>query len=232
MAKHAQYALIVVAGGRGTRCNAASELPKQYLPLLGQPLLAHTLACFAQCTWLSQIVLVVAAGDQAWRECVPAQLTGLKVVEGGATRAASVQAGLAALSGQLSDQDWVLVHDGARPCITPALVASLRDACQDHPVGGLLAVPVTDTLKRAAADQSVAETVPRVDLWRAQTPQMLRYGILQRALVECPTATDEAMAVEQLGESLRLVMGALYNLKVTYAQDLALAAFWLRELAK
>ncbi|MBL8509094.1 MAG: 2-C-methyl-D-erythritol 4-phosphate cytidylyltransferase, partial [Chitinimonas sp.] len=149
---------------------------------------------------------------------------------GGASRAETVRNGLQALAGELAADDWVLVHDAARPCIAPADVARLITALREDSVGGLLAVPVADTLKRADAACRVAGTVPRDGLWRAQTPQMFRHGVLCRALAEgaCEAITDEASAIEAAGMSPRLVVGDERNIKVTYPQDLALAALYLQ----
>jgi 2-C-methyl-D-erythritol 4-phosphate cytidylyltransferase len=144
---------------------------------------------------------------------------------GGATRAESVRNGLAALRDDLADDDWVLVHDAARPCLTVDLLRRLLETLEGDAVGGLLAVPLADTLKRSDADQRVVRTEPRDGLWRAQTPQMFRYRFLVRALASADLAsvTDEASAVEALGLSPRLVLGSERNVKVTYPEDLALA---------
>jgi len=147
---------------------------------------------------------------------------------GGATRAESVTNGLQAAAMVASDDDWVLVHDAARPCISPAMLDALFDELANDPVGGILAVPVADTLKRADVEQRVAATEPRDGLWQAQTPQMFRYGLLCDALQKCSNVTDEAGAVEALGLKPKLVRGDATNLKVTYPADLALAAMILR----
>ena len=139
----------------------------------------------------------------------------------------SVANGLDALSEMASDQDWVLVHDATRPCVTPAHIVSLIEAIGDHPVGGLLAMPVADTLKRASEDQHVLATVPRDSLWQAQTPQMFRYQTLRRALRLAAEVTDEASAIEALGHMPCLVAGDITNFKVTRAPDLALAEWVL-----
>ena len=137
--------------------------------------------------------------------------------------------GLAALREDLNDDDWVLVHDAARPCLTLDLLRRLLETLEGDGIGGLLAVPVADTLKRGDAEQRVVRTEPREALWRAQTPQMFRYGLLERALASADLAavTDEASAVEALGLSPRLVLGSERNVKVTYPEDLALAELLL-----
>jgi 2-C-methyl-D-erythritol 4-phosphate cytidylyltransferase len=127
------------------------------------------------------------------------------------------------LEGRASPGDWILVHDAARPCIATELVEQFLDEVGDDPVGGLLAMPLADTLKRAEETMRVGETIPREGLWRAQTPQMFRYEILRRGLGRKPDATDESQAVESIGQMPRIVQGENANLKVTFAEDLPLA---------
>jgi 2-C-methyl-D-erythritol 4-phosphate cytidylyltransferase len=146
---------------------------------------------------------------------------------GGNERSHSVRNGLAALSGRAAVGDWVLVHDAARPCVSRQDVDRLLDRVQSHPVGGLLAAPAADTLKRAGSDKEVLETVDRASLWRALTPQMFRYGrlceALDRALREGRSATDEAQALEWMGERPLVVEGSTTNIKITSADDLVIA---------
>ena len=143
---------------------------------------------------------------------------------GGATRGESVANALALLEGRATAQDWVLVHDAARPCIATELVEQFLDEVGDDPVGGLLALPLADTLKRVEEETlRVGETIPREGLWRAQTPQMFRYELLRRGLARRKDATDESQAVESLGQMPRIVQGETANLKVTFAEDLPLA---------
>ncbi|ENO95515.1 2-C-methyl-D-erythritol 4-phosphate cytidylyltransferase, partial [Thauera phenylacetica B4P] len=147
---------------------------------------------------------------------------------GGATRADSVLGGLRAIAGEAAAGDWVLVHDAARPCLAPWHVDKLvRELAHDE-VGGLLAVPVADTLKRADEHRHVCETVPRDSLWQAQTPQMFRYAMLRRALEGAREVTDEASAIEAAGLRPRLVQGDATNLKVTFPLDLHLAEWILK----
>lgn len=223
---------LIPAAGSGSRMGA--DCPKQYLPVAGAPVLAHTLRVLASHPAITQVLLVVAPDDVWWEEMV-AGMPHLGNVQvaccGGQTRAASVANGLEVLATVAGPDDWVLVHDAARPCLTHAMMDRLLTALADDAVGGLLAIPVADTLKRADGDQRVVTTVPRVDLWRAQTPQMFRHALLTRALraagVEHPT--DEAAAVEALGLAPRLVPGDERNIKVTFPADLALAASYLAE---
>ena len=219
---------IVPAAGSGSRFGA--EKPKQYLDLLGRPLIFHTLKALTACPDIERVWVVLAPDDPWWPRYDWSELGAkLETVRcGGATRAESVTNGLQAAAMVAADDDWVLVHDAARPCISAAMLDALfADLAQD-PVGGILAVPVADTLKRADTEQRVAATEPRDGLWQAQTPQMFRYGLLGDALQPCRDVTDEAGAVEALGLKPKLVRGDATNLKVTYPADLALAAMILR----
>ena len=217
------WALLPCAGA-GTRAGAVG--PKQYQPLAGRPMVLHTLAAFAAVARLHQTWVVVAAGDTFF----DTQAAAVRVAHcGGATRAQSVLNGLGALQAQgAAASDWVLVHDAARCLVTPAQIDALIDACQHDPVGGLLALPLPDTLKQAQAER-VAQTVDRRDKWLAQTPQMFRLGALQQALASAGDAvTDESSAMEALGLAPRLVAGSAQNFKVTYPEDFALAEAVLR----
>lgn len=218
--------VVVPAAGHGARMGA--EIPKQYLELAGEPVLAHTLRCFVDHPAIAGIVVALAPGDLLWASLDAGLRAAVIPTEGGAERADSVARGLAALAGRAADDDWVLVHDAARPCLRRADLDRLLATVAGHPVGGLLAVPVRDTMKRAAADGTVAATVPRGDLWHAQTPQMFRYRLLADALAAAGSAvTDEAMAVELAGGAALLVEGHADNLKITRPEDLALAAWHL-----
>lgn len=206
------------------------EKPKQYLPLLGQPLIYHTLASLCAVTDISRVFVVLSADDTDW-EChdwssLAGRLTVLRC--GGATRAESVTNGLKAIAGQVASDDWVLVHDAARACLAPGQVEFLIQSVAGDPVGGILAVPVADTLKSVRDDGRIESTVPRSRLWQAQTPQMFRHGQLLYALECCPDVTDEASAIEALGLSPRLVAADATNFKVTYPADLRLAEWVLR----
>ena len=219
---------IVPAAGSGSRFGA--EKPKQYLELLGRPLIFHTLAALTACPAIERVWVVLAPDDPWWPQFDWSPLgSKLETVRcGGATRAESVGNGLRAAAMVASDDDWVLVHDAARPCLSSDMLDRLFAELADDPVGGLLAVPVADTLKRADAGQRVVSTASRDMLWQAQTPQMFRYAQLVNALQHCQAVTDEAGAIEAQGLSPRLVAGDATNLKVTYPADLALAAMILR----
>ena len=219
---------IVPAAGSGARFGA--EVPKQFLELASQPLIFHTLAALCACDRIDQVWVVLSPGDEWWGAYDWTSL-GAKlhaVFCGGATRAASVANGLDAVGTALADDDWVLVHDAARPCLSQEMLGTLCNELADDPVGGLLAVPVADTLKRADAQQRVSATEPRDGLWQAQTPQMFRYGLLRKALVGNVGVTDEAGAVEAAGFSPRLVRADASNLKVTFPADLRLAELILQ----
>ena len=219
---------LVPAAGSGARFG--SETPKQYLPLLGHPLIFHTLAALCQCPRVEQVWVVLSPGDEWWGSydwtCLGGKLRA--VFCGGATRAESVANGLAAMAQVAVEDDWVMVHDAARPCLSDAMLTALCDELADEPVGGLLAVPVADTLKRADVTQRVAATEPRDGLWQAQTPQMFRHGVLRAALNRTVSVTDEAGAIEAAGLKPRLVRADASNLKVTFPADLQLAELILR----
>ncbi|MCX7627381.1 MAG: 2-C-methyl-D-erythritol 4-phosphate cytidylyltransferase [Methylophilaceae bacterium] len=218
--------VLIPAAGSGSRMGG--ELPKQYLPLLGKPLIHHTLSVFCAHPSIERVFVVIGPDDCHWQSDWPGEVLRC----GGATRAASVLNGLLHMAA--SEDDWVLVHDAARPCMTRELLDRLLDALEDDPVGGLLAVPVADTLKREGGAGRIDRTEPRAGLWRAQTPQMFRYGLLRTALKAMGTElpTDEAQAVEFLGHAPRLVPGDDRNLKVTYPADLRMAELILKEIWK
>ena len=223
-----RYFAIVPAAGSGSRFGA--EKPKQYLNLLGRPLIFHALAALVACPEIERVWVVLSPDDPYWLQYdwsdLGAELDTVRC--GGETRAESVTNGLQAAAMVAADDDWVLVHDAARPCLSAEMLTSLFTDLADDPVGGLLAVPVADTLKRADSEQRVAATEPRDGLWQAQTPQMFRYGRLLEALKNGTAVTDEASAIEALGLKPKLVSGDSTNLKVTYPADLALAAMILR----
>lgn len=219
------YALVPCAGV-GERSGAAG--PKQYAPLAGASLVAHTLAALGAVSRLAATLVVLAHNDDEFERHVPGY-AGWISRDGGVTRALTVSNGLAALLAQgARTDDWVLVHDAARCMVRPEWIDALIDACLDHACGGLLALPVADTLK-SERDGLVASTVDRRGLWQAQTPQMFRIGPLQLALAKAGGGvTDEASAMETAGQSPRLVPGALENFKVTYPADFDLAERLLR----
>lgn len=205
--------------------------PKQYLPIAGKPMLRHALDTFASSHAVAHTFVVVSSGDgyiEAMMASAPHLAGKVTIIpRGGATRAESVRNGLHAIRDMVGDDDWVLVHDAARPGLTTALIDRLITALRDDAVGGLLALQVVDTLKRADAGQRVETTVARDALWAAQTPQMFRYALLHRALAHVDQVTDEAGAVEALGLKPKLVEGSARNFKVTLSHDVALAELYL-----
>jgi len=226
----ARFYALVPAAGSGSRLGSA--LAKQYVAIHGRPMLSHTLAALAGVQRLSLVLVALAPDDENFGQHVALLPSSVRFVTahcGGATRAATVAAGLAELVrlGARAD-DWVLVHDAARCLIRAEWVDTLIDACRDDEVGGLLAVPVADTLKREAQGRA-SGTLSRTGVWQAQTPQMFRLAMLADALARAgDSVTDEASAIEAVGLAPRLVPGSLENLKVTQPGDLALADAILR----
>lgn len=216
---------IVPAAGIGSRMS--SETPKQYLSLCGQSVIAQTLLRLSQVAELRTIVVMLNPNDQQWQSEGLALHDGLMTCIGGAHRAESVLNGLYALAGLASDDDWVLVHDAVRPCVRVADIDKLLTQIAQHPVGGLLGVPISSTLKLADKQGDIKATMPREDMWQASTPQAFRYGLLRTVLESAKeqqiTVTDEASAMELAGYSPRLVRGNADNIKITYPDDLLMA---------
>jgi 2-C-methyl-D-erythritol 4-phosphate cytidylyltransferase len=222
---------LVPCAGVGQRAGTAG--PKQYEVVAGLPVVAHTLAALAAVPELAATLVVLAPDDERFETAVPG-FTGARswvARAGGATRAATVAAGLAELRRRgAAEHDWVLVHDAARCLLQPHWVQRLIEDCRDDAVGGLLAQPVADTLKQCDAAGRASATLAREGKWLAQTPQMFRLGLLQRALDSASSAsvTDEASAVEALGLAPKLVAAPLENFKLTWPADFALAERLLR----
>jgi len=216
---------VVPCAGVGARAGAAG--PKQYEFVGGRPMVAHTLAALAAVPRLTATLVVLSADDVQFDTAVPAfegERSWLARC-GGTTRAETVANGLAALRERgAQPQDWVLVHDAARCLIRPEWVERLIDECLDDEVGGLLALPVADTLKAQGRDNRVASTIDRGGKWAAQTPQMFRLGLLAPALAHAGAGvTDESSAIEALGHEPKLVRGEWENFKLTWPGDFALA---------
>jgi len=224
---------LIPAAGSGTR--AGAPIAKQYVALNDEPMLVHTVRVFLDTPAVAGVRVIFSPADdwpasQAARKLIASAGGRLRYQAiGGASRAESVCNGLKALREDASETDWVLVHDAARPCIKAAMVSNMIVELQDDPVGGLLALPIADTVKRSGADGRVAATVPRENLWLAQTPQMFRLGMLLDAYERAGAVTDEAGAIEASGLSPRLVTGDVRNIKVTYPGDFALAERYLKE---
>ena len=216
---------IVPAGGSGARFGSAT--PKQYSVIAGKAVLEHTLQALQKCAAIQRIFVNVQSDDEH-AEGVTANHANVTLLRtAGSTRADTVQNALKDISKQVRRDAWVLIHDAARPCVSSVDLDRLITLAGAHPVGGLLASPVSDTLKRANADGEVTETVPRDGMWRAQTPQMFRYETLLHALAASPDVTDEAQAIEALGMSPLLVAGSARNIKITQPEDAELAAYYL-----
>lgn len=228
-----RYLAVIPAAGTGSRMHTA--LPKQYLAVAGRPLLYYAIERLCAHAAIESVWVVLAVGDRRfpmydWK-AFAGKLEPLYI--GGESRGSTVLNALERLSGQIGSDDWVCVHDAARPCLTAGMLDRLINEVGDDPSGGLLAVPVADTLKRAGEDCRSLRTESRSGLWQAQTPQMFRYDVLLRALRSCDLAqtTDESAAVEALGFRPKLIQSDATNLKVTHEQDLALAEMILNRFA-
>ncbi|NBV75364.1 MAG: 2-C-methyl-D-erythritol 4-phosphate cytidylyltransferase [Methylococcaceae bacterium] len=222
---------VVPAAGVGKRMQA--DRPKQYLPLLGQTVIEHTLQRLLGSGAFQAVSVAISVEDPYWPELPISQNPAVITAPGGKERADSVLSALKALEGKAHEDDWVLVHDAARPCITSGDIQRLIASLAQHPVGGILALSSHDTLKQVEGDQIVA-TINRQQIWRALTPQMFRYGMLRQALQNTegnPAVTDEASALELLGFRPSIVEGRPDNIKITRPEDLELAAFYMEQQA-
>jgi len=221
-----RYFALIPAAGVGARMGASA--PKQYIRIGGKPMLRHTLDAFLSSDLIAHTFIVVSPDDPYIDSVAPNH--GVTVLRcGGASRMESVRNGLAVLASTLAPSDWVLVHDAARPGLTAELIEKLISATGEHPVGGLLGLPVVDTVKRCIEGEACG-TIPRNGLWLAQTPQMFRYQLLRQALnaaTDPDTITDDASAVEALGLTPKLVEGHPRNLKVTLPDDIRIAELYL-----
>jgi 2-C-methyl-D-erythritol 4-phosphate cytidylyltransferase len=224
-----RHIALIPAAGVGARMAAGS--PKQYLPIAGKPMLRHAVDAFLRSELIAQTYVVVSADDAYIGSVLPAGEPGVTVLRcGGATRMESILNGLRAARAQIGDEDLVLVHDAARPGLTPALIRKLIDEAGDEPAGGLLALPVVDTVKSTRG--GAVATTPRDGLWLAQTPQMFPYALLERALgaaADPAAITDDASAIEALGLSPKLVEGHPRNFKVTLPSDIGIAEMYLKQ---
>lgn len=230
-----RYWLVMPAAGVGRRFGSA--MPKQYAPLQARTVIEWALAPFLADPSCAGVSVSLATDDPYWEEVAarlvkrPGRTPEIIFAGGGAERSHSVRKGLEALANRATEEDWVLVHDAARPCLSSADLQHLLERLSAHRVGGILATPAADTLKRASAapaDPTIDQTVDRAGLWRALTPQMFRYKILCDALdgafASGRLPTDEAQALEWTGEHPVLVQGSAANIKITSADDLVLAA--------
>lgn len=227
--KHTIWA-VVPAAGIGSRMQA--EVPKQYLELLGKPILQRTLERLGQSLPFERIVVALNPDDPYWSQRIDVNGLPVETVAGGAERCDSVLNALNSLKDIAQPDDWVLVHDAARPCVRPADLSHMLQVLSECGHGGILAAPVKDTMKRGDGDDCVAATVEREQLWHALTPQVFPFAELYQALDQALAAgdkiTDEAMAIERVGGKVKLVPGAQDNIKVTRPEDLQLAALYLQ----
>ncbi|MFK0571629.1 2-C-methyl-D-erythritol 4-phosphate cytidylyltransferase [Endozoicomonas sp.] len=232
--KTVRYWAVVPAAGVGSRMNVA--IPKQYLEIRGRPLMVYTLERLLDFSLLEKVVVVLDGDDELYPSVEVLRDSRILLAQGGDERYDSVLNGLKVLLDIASPDDWVLVHDVARPCIRRSDLDWLVNQLGDHPVGGLLGLPVTDTLKRAGSDGAVQETVDRQGLWHAMTPQMFRLGMLHDAMVKAIAdkmpVTDEASAIEYSGKQPVMVEGHADNIKVTRGTDLALASLYIEQQSK
>lgn len=221
---------MIPAAGVGKRMG--ENIPKQYLKLNDKTIIEHTLSVFEQHDAISEVVVSISDGDEYWADLNLSLSKPLHVADGGKERCDSVLNGLMFLENIATDDDWVLVHDAARPCLRQEDLSFLIESLENSEVGGILAVPVRDTMKRSLDNNQIKETVERESLWHALTPQMFRYSILKNALESAlsnnEVVTDEASAIELLGEQPILVEGHADNFKITHPEDLALASFFLQ----
>ena len=224
-----RYFGLIPAAGSGSRLGA--EGLKQYSPLAGKPMLYHSIECLLAAPEVEVVFVVLAPADADFRRhdwsAFGSRLASLYC--GGASRRDSVLNGIIAAASLVDPNDWMLVHDAVRPCLGKAELRRLIDEAGRDEVGGILAVPVADTLKRSDDERRIVATEPRDGLWQAQTPQMFRHGMLLRALREAAHITDEAGAVEALGRKPKLVEGSTKNLKVTFPADLEIAERLLKD---
>ena len=222
----ARHWAVIPAAGSGARMGG--PVPKQYLSLAGRTVLEHVLNLLLAEPELAGVTVAVAADDPYWQRYLPRQpAKPVRIATGGETRAHSVLNALMSLRDELKDDDWVLVHDAARPCLHPRDLSLLIQQLDQDSVGGVLAVPVADTLKQVDDERRVTATTERGALWRAFTPQMFRYRLLREALEAAlrggKTPTDESAAMELAGHAVRVVEGRGDNIKITRPDDVALA---------
>lgn len=221
---------VVPAAGSGSRMQ--STIPKQYLSLCNKTVLDQTLSRLLSVPDISGIVLALAADDDYFSESDFYQHPQIHCVTGGKERSDSVLAALEFLRNKISDNNWVLVHDAARPCVTLDSIDSLKRELTNNNIGGILAVPVADTLKQIDSQSTIVKTIDRSSLWQAQTPQMFRFGILYSSLKNAKNQqliTDEASAIELAGLSVKIIQGQTDNIKITRPTDLDLAEFILQK---
>ncbi len=229
MSEAIKFWAVVPAAGVGKRMQA--DKPKQYLPLAGKTVLEQTVTRLLQADVFSAVAVAISKQDPYWSELKCAKNESVITAAGGKERADSVLSALKSLAEMATDDDWVLVHDAARPCLTTSDIHLLIDSLKHDEVGGILALSSHDTLKSVHSGE-IDETIDRSVIWRALTPQMFRYGMLKQALQQAegnPAVTDEASALEMQGLKPKIVEGRPDNIKITRPEDLALAQFYMEQ---
>ena len=222
MSDSLKYWVVIPAAGEGLRMGV--DKPKQYISINNKTIIEHTIDCFIYREEIEKIIVAISKEDEFWTTLEISGHDKIMTASGGKERYQSVLNSLQMLSGEAEDDDWVMVHDAARPCLNQSAIDRLIIELKTHDIGGILAMPCRDTMKRSNDTGEIDETVERQSLWHAQTPQMFKYGKLllaiQDALKNKAVVTDEAMAVERLGFKPMLVLGHQENIKLTYKDDL------------
>jgi 2-C-methyl-D-erythritol 4-phosphate cytidylyltransferase len=232
MSDKARYWVVIPAAGVGKRMGV--DKPKQYISINDKTILDHTIDCFINREEIEGIVVAISKTDEYWPELEIAKHDKVITAPGGAERYQSVFNGLQVLKDKAENNDWVLVHDAARPCLNQSAIDRLIIELRTHDVGGILAMPCRDTMKRANASNEIVETVERESLWHAQTPQMFRYeklfSAIEKVVSENTVVTDEAMAMELVGQKPMLILGHHENIKVTHKDDIQHLKTYLNEM--
>jgi 2-C-methyl-D-erythritol 4-phosphate cytidylyltransferase len=223
--------VIIPAAGIGQRFNGS--VPKQYERVNDQPLLSYTLKTFLNYEKTHRVVVAINENDNEWSSLVQSDYSKVSSVDGGDTRMHSVYNALQSLQTEVKEDDWICVHDAARPGLTLSALEAMMAKISSHSVGGVMGLPVVDTLKKVTPTQEIKATIDRTSLWRAQTPQIFRYAILQQALDHAINqgvlVTDESSAVEALGYSPLMILGDERNAKITVREDLELFRYWVNQ---
>ncbi|MEM6998785.1 MAG: 2-C-methyl-D-erythritol 4-phosphate cytidylyltransferase [Pseudomonadota bacterium] len=232
MAEKAKYWIVIPAAGVGKRME--TNKPKQYISVDNKTIIEHAINCFIDREEIESIVVAISETDDYWPELEIASHNKVVTVAGGAERYNSVFNGLSELKNKADENDWVLVHDAVRPCLSQSAIDRLMIKLRTHDIGGILAMPCRDTMKRANSANEIVNTVERESLWHAQTPQMFKYGKLfsaiEKVLNEDILITDEAMAMELVGYKPILVEGHQENIKITHKDDLQFLEQYLKEI--
>jgi 2-C-methyl-D-erythritol 4-phosphate cytidylyltransferase len=232
MSDKTRYWVVIPAAGVGKRMGV--DRPKQYISINNKTILEHTIDCFINREDISGIVVAISSTDEYWLELDIIKHEKIITAPGGEERYQSVFNGLQILKDKAQDEDWVLVHDAARPCLNQSAIDRLIIELRSHDVGGILAMPCRDTMKRANESNEIIETVERESLWHAQTPQMFRYkklfSAIEKVVNENSIVTDEAMAMELEGYKPLLVQGHQENIKITHKDDLQFLEHYLKEM--